>query len=392
MNKFFKRLWHFAKVTAGDLTDKFLRNQLKRGKGSASRLHRALSAPPHLEGCSSRILIQPTPLPLHKPQFFLDGVAEEKYLEKLARYGRKITTPAGIISADRVEVSFPVGMHRWNGKLLEEAVLGEIILANAKYVLDLETIPLRRKTNFSEAILLSLPWHHNIFHWMIEILPRLLLYDLSEDLHHLKLVAPKSSPRFVRESLRLTGYEDRVCFVEDGVYRFEKLHILSRLSTTADVSPFAIEWLNRKMKKSKVGTSKKRIYVSRADAKIRFVVNEQEVLDILSDFGFETVTMSQYPLEKQIEIFQQAEIVVGSHGAAFSHVAFMEPGATFIEFFESGHINQCYYRIASLKNLKYGFLVCQKKGFGFSVDTAKLKSLLQQALPGLPSLRAELTI
>lgn len=380
MNLFFKRLLHSYKVTIGNLVGSFLHYLFIRGKGSASRLHHALSNSPPLMSYSSRILIQPTSLTWYKPQFFIDGTNEKKYLEMLLNQGGKDTPWAGIISASNINVSFPNGMHMCNGKVFEEALLGTELLTNPKYFLDLETIPLKRKTSFPESILLSMPWHNNFFHWMIEILPRLLLYDLAEDLHHLKLIVPKSSPKFVRESLSLSGYEDRVYFVEDGIYTFKKLHLLSRLGKTSDISPFAIEWLARKIRVPNSETSKKKIYVSRADARNRYVTNEPEILNLLSDFGFETVTMSKYRLEEQIQIFQQAEVVVGSHGAALAHTAFMAPGAVLIEFFESGHFNRCFYRMACLKKLRYGFLVGQKDGFGFSVDIVQLKNLLKQAL------------
>jgi Glycosyltransferase 61 len=376
-----KRLLHSAKVVVGQILGKILYHLSIRGKGSVSRLHRVLLTSQTSVDYSSRILIHPTTLQFSKPQFFIEGSNAEKYLEMLADYGSKSIPASGIISANNVNVSFPLGMHLLNEKIFEEALLGTELLTNPKYFLDVETIPFRKKTFSSEAILLSLPWYHNFFHWMIEILPRLALYDLAVDLHHLRLVVPRSAPKFIRESLNLTGYEDKVYFIEDGVYRFEKLHILSRLADTADISPFAIDWLNSKVKTSNIETSKKRIYVSRADAKIRFVTNELEVQNLLSNFGFESVTMTHYSLEEQIRIFQQAEVVVGSHGAAFAHIAFMAPQAIFIEFFESGHFNRCFYRMACLKRLRYGFLVGQKNGLGFSVDIAQLESLLKQALP-----------
>ena len=371
---------HSAKVTGGNFFVTFLKHLFIRKQGSASRLHKALSNSKPLVGSSSRVLIQSTTIQLYEPQFFIDGSAQQKYLEMLANFGSKTIPSSGIISANNVDMSFPIGMHLWNGKLFEEALLDIYSLTNPKYVINLETIPFRKKKKISEAILLSLPRHYNFFHWMIEILPRFLLYDLAENLHHLMLIVPKSSPKFVRESLKLTGYENRALFVDDGVYRFEKLHILSRFAKTSDISPFAIDWLTQKIQMGNAEIPRKRIYVSRSDAKIRYITNELEIQNVLSDFGFETVIMSRYKLEEQIKIFQQAEIVVGSHGAAFAHTVFMKPGAIFIEFFESGHFNRCFYRIACLKKLKYGFLVGQKNGLGFSVDIAQLNNLLKQAL------------
>lgn len=376
----FSRLLHSYKMMGGNFIGQFLSRSFDSGKGSVSRLHHALASSEPSTEYSSRILIQPKAVPRVKPHFFVRGFVEEQYLNKINKCGRESTISAGIISAKDVDVSFPIGSHLSHGRMFEEALLGTELLKNPKYFWDVETIPFQRKIKASEAILLSLPWHHNFFHWMIEILPRLVLYDLAPDLHHLKLLVPASSPRFVKESLELTGYEDKVSFIEDGVYRFKELHILSKLSKTATVSPFAIEWLNKKVAKGDTGKPGKRLYVSRSDAKNRYVTNESEVQRLLSDFGFETVTMSHYTLKEQIKLFEQAEIVIGSHGAAFASMAFMKPNTTLIEFFRSGHFNPCFYRMACLKNLRYGFLVGQQRGPGLSVCTAQLSSLLRQAL------------
>jgi hypothetical protein len=375
---FFRRILHALKVAGGLCIGKYLQRLYLQGKGSAARLCRVVSTPQSAIECTFKEIIQPVELPLKKPEFFLEGPHKETYLKKLTSCGSDSTTSSGIISANDVDVSLPTGMHLVKGKILEEALLGPGLLINPKYVIDVETIPYKRKKVLPEAVLLSVPWHHNFFHWMIEILPRLFLYDQADDIHHLKLILPASSPRFAKESLDLAGYGNKVFLVEDGVYRFKRLHFLSRLSRAFDVSPFAIRWLDEKFKSPTTEILKRRVYISRSDAKIRYVSNEAEIQNVLSDFGFEIITMSQYPLAEQITLFRQAEIVIGSHGAAFAHLAFMNPGSTFIEFFEAGHFRQCFYRIACLKNLKYGFLVGHKNGLGFSVDVDQLRSLLMQ--------------
>lgn len=381
MKQFFERLAHTTKINLGNYIKLYLDILFKQKKGSAARLCQGLSSSQTSPGYDSKLLLEPIPLPCHQPTFFLPGLTEEQYEKDLSNYHDRFTEPAGIISVSNVNVSLPTGMHMWQGKVFEEALIGTELLTNPKYLLDLETIPFKKKTIITEpVVLLSLPWHHNFYHWLIEILPRLVLYELSDDLHGLRIIVPNSASKFVKASLSLTKYIDQVWFLDDGVYQFEKLHILSRLSKTGDVSPWAIKWLNENLVKQQTSSQKKRIYISRADAKYRFVTNESEVQNVLSDFGFETVLMTKHSLEEQIQIFQQAEIVVGSHGAAFAHAAFMKPGSVLIEFFQSGHLTDCFFRIANLKQLKYGFLVGQSENLGFSVDITQLTSMLEQAL------------
>ncbi len=188
---------------------------------------------------------------------------------------------------------------------------------------------------------------------------------------------PKSAGLFVKESLDLAGYTDRVLFLEDGVYQFEQLHLLSRLSPSSLPSPIAIQWLNDTLKIPK-RSHRRRTYVSRADANYRFVTNEQAVQRMLADYGFETVVLSDYTLEEKIQIFQESDVVLGCSGAGFSGIAFMEPTSTFIEFFQENNFADCFYNIAAIKNLQYGFLIGKTEGLGFSVDLDQLRSLLEQ--------------
>jgi capsular polysaccharide biosynthesis protein len=149
-----------------------------------------------------------------------------------------------------------------------------------------------------------------------------------------------------------------------------------------EVSPVAVNWLNKKFQHAPstlIGS--KRIYVSRRDAKIRFVSNESQLGDVLTEFGFETLVMSDLSLADQINVFRTAESVIGPHGAGFANLAFSKPGATIIEFFSRGHYGAYYNRIAGIRQLKYGFLVGEPSRVGgFSIDPNHLRAILSQAL------------
>src|SRR5690606_3248476 len=66
----------------------------------------------------------------------------------------------------------------------------------------------------------------------------------------------------------------------------------------------------------------------------------------------------------------------GSHGAAFAHLAFAPRGAAVLELFQDGHFNHCYGRMASVRGLRYGFLVCDRQGLGLRVDQDALRRLV----------------
>jgi Glycosyltransferase 61 len=110
-----------------------------------------------------------------------------------------------------------------------------------------------------------------------------------------------------------------------------------------------------------VSGTTKRIYVSRNDARLRRVRNEDRVLALLVTRGFNCVTLKGMPIADQVELFRQAEVVVAPHGAGLAHIAWCKPGTKIIEFFpdpagprgKSKNATANFWLIAKQRNLDY---------------------------------------
>lgn len=350
------------------------------------------NAAPSDDALQYRVLREPVPIPPVDVAIVDEqSPATARYCAMHATWGGSHTARAGIITAHDVRVSMPTGMHRFRRRILGEGVLGLNALQNPKYVVAFAAMAVLGATELAEGVLLALPWNHNFYHWLIEMLPRLQLVEEMPELQQLPLLVPASAPAFVHDSLQLTGYADRALHLEDGVYRAETLHIPSRLAPASDVSPLAVEWLDRHFPHAPVRG--RRLYISRGDASVRYVANDHAVSQMLEDeFGFETLVMSELSLEDQVRAFREATVVIGAHGAAFAHVAFSPPGATLIEIFQDGHFNHCYGHMAAIRDVRYGFLVAERHGLGMEVDLDALRrvtrrALLQDAVDAAPSHR-----
>lgn len=68
----------------------------------------------------------------------------------------------------------------------------------------------------------------------------------------------------------------------------------------------------------------KRIFISRKDAAMRRIINEEELLDTLKKYDFQEYVLEQMTIEEQIELFYNAEVAIGSHGAGFSNIIFSD--------------------------------------------------------------------
>ena len=293
--------------------------------------------------------------------------------------------PAGIISVSDICVSFPYPVHRWKGKVFVEGLRGTSkFVSEPRYLIALETIPFAKKTKMPEGVLLAMPSLNNYYHWLVEILPRLRMVEEDERLRDLPLIMPKNKlAKYVYDSLKITGYFDKVNFLDDGVYQFEKLHIPTLFSPPCRPSPLAIEWLRNHFLTETITKGKRRIYVSRRDSAERYVSNEVEVEELLSEFGFETICPGNYSLEEQVKIFQEAEMIIGSHGAAFANLAFTPSESVFIELFRKSRGNPVYRKLAAIRNLKYGVFVCQEDNAGQYVDINGLREVVEKAVATL---------
>lgn len=68
-----------------------------------------------------------------------------------------------------------------------------------------------------------------------------------------------------------------------------------------------------------------KVFISRANVNKRNF-NEDEVFDVLGNYGFERVCPETMTFEEQISLFANADWIIGGSGAAFSNLLFCNPG------------------------------------------------------------------
>ena len=125
-----------------------------------------------------------------------------------------------------------------------------------------------------------------------------------------------------------------------------------------------------------------KIYISRKDAKIRKIINEQQLINALRRKNFEIFVTGKLPFKKQIEIFFNAKTILSIHGAAQANMIFSpinddkEGGQTIIEIFPETFRDIGFLLIGKTKKLDYKYFFGSKEDLkrNFSVD---INALLQ---------------
>lgn len=230
---------------------------------------------------------------------------------------------------------------------------------------------------------------NNYYHWMMEFLPKIsVMLDpenqfFSEIFRDARILMPANPSRWMMQSLQMIGIgEEQLFRTSSKQLRVEDLIFIPEFGTLYSLPAWALSWLRKSFSAYMVPpeTSNKRIYISRRKAATRHVENEDQVLQMLSRYGFRDVVLEEMSLADQIALFSQAEIIVGPHGAGFSNIVF-STGATLIDIFEPNHVSSCFYCLCYDRGQHYWYLMSETvDGVNMHVDVDKLERTLELAL------------
>jgi capsular polysaccharide biosynthesis protein len=112
-------------------------------------------------------------------------------------------------------------------------------------------------------------------------------------------------------------------------------------------------FLPKSVLKNKYG---KKLFISRAKALTRRILNEDEVISFLGNHGFSVVYAEDLTIEEQASIYNNAECIIAVHGANLVNVLFCNPGTKICEIRYTKHAmyyKKLYYEIAQNCKLQY---------------------------------------
>ncbi len=216
----------------------------------------------------------------------------------------------------------------------------------------LPPVRLKRATWFIERV------YHNHSHWLTAHLPKLLL--LRERGALADVVLPAQRTAAIDGSLRMLGIdpaqfrtydESRPLHVEEftllGTDRFrpELLRLV----------PAAFGVLN-------APPPSRRVFISRAGATRRRLVNEDDLWNILDPAGFERVCMEALSFEQQVELMKQTRVLLAPHGAGLTNMMFCPPGTQVVELADLCFPNPNFYALASA--MRHDYWLIPTEGLG----------------------------
>ncbi|UUO04953.1 glycosyltransferase family 61 protein [Blastopirellula sp. J2-11] len=204
----------------------------------------------------------------------------------------------------------------------------------------------------------------NYYHWTFEMLSQLRLVEqagVSFDY----VAAPKRHA-FALESLQLLGIE-RSQILPMGRYT----HIQATQLIVPSVAcyypqPAGVDYLREKMQFQSWShyehDKRIKLYIARRRHSSRHIVNDAELFAALKPLGFRQVYLEDLPLKKQIQLFQQASVVVGPHGAGLSNLVYSRPGTAIFEITPTCRPPLFFHYLAEINALRYAVYFGQPVG------------------------------
>jgi len=219
-----------------------------------------------------------------------------------------------------------------------------------------------KKINGIGAVLIS-PESHNYYHWLSDVLPRIKLYEPVLDKIDIFCVSSNVPANFLEILPDFGIAKDKLIFVDKKEkLHFDHLYVASLPGSEGRSPQWAIDYIREKLVKSTEDEkSQKKIYFKRNVGAERNILNEDAIITILKTNGFEIIDPGVLTIQQQVNLMQQAKIIISAHGAALSNLLFSNDDMIVIELFSPDYFRtDCYYTLSSIRKLNYWYIAGSK--------------------------------
>ena len=226
----------------------------------------------------------------------------------------------------------------------------------------------RSAATLSKAILLLTPVQSsNYYHWIADVLPRLLLIEKCNlsDFDERWVLLHQTSRAYELDTLAIAGVSPAMIFrfkpfetvrVQDLVVADFQLSfseqpfpawkrlLLTDFKHKALTSGKAVESTTQ---------SNKKIYLLRGKQRIRRLIGEERLIAMLQDEGFHILDPQQLTLVEQVRALADAQVVVALHGAALTNIVFCAENTLIIELRSTHKPPNFFLEIAKTYKLRF---------------------------------------
>jgi hypothetical protein len=230
--------------------------------------------------------------------------------------------------------------------------------------------------------------NENYWHWLFDVLPRLFLAKQVMNLENIDFfLFPSLDQKFQIETLDILGIptnkrlsSTHYRHIEaDKIIVTDHPYILKNdpIKEIEDLPLWISDWLKESFvgKDLKSEISSKRFFIDRKDSisnhtALRNIKNEAEIKTFLKNKNFEIISLKNLSFNNCVQLFNNAEFIIGLHGAGFANLSFCKPSTKIIEFRITA--GKMYENLAKINNLKYDSITAQPENLDHTIQLGSI--------------------
>ena len=167
-------------------------------------------------------------------------------------------------------------------------------------------------------------WEWNYYHFWIDVLGKLPLYDSVGIDKSLTLLVGRyvHEQPFAKQTLALGGFASRNWLAPDEQNRL--VVSTDEVIYCRTLQPYRsrVEYLLRELKVQPLPGATDRIFLTRRPPSGRLLLNERELLPVLDFHGFRVIDAATMTIAEHIETFSRTRYLVAVHGAGIVNLIF----------------------------------------------------------------------
>ena len=187
----------------------------------------------------------------------------------------------------------------------------------------------------------------NYWHWLFDVLPRIGILEKSSYKHKPSYyLLPSTSKKYQTQSLQelkispanlIDGEKNKHIMCKNLIAVDHPINFKNNPSKSIlDIPLWLIIWLRKKYIKTKYTKKNtcKNFFISReSDSNLssRKIINNEKLKKYLFSLGFKSIILSNLSFKNQVKMFNNANFIIGLHGAGFANMVFCNPSTKIIE-------------------------------------------------------------
>ncbi len=215
--------------------------------------------------------------------------------------------------------------------------------------------------------------NNNFFHWLFDVLPRIAIVEKKDKLREINFFLCPELNKWQLETLDILGISKTKCLSSVHYRHIESNNIITTshpwvrteniINEIENLPSWISNWLKQKFLPFKSNNKfPKKFFIDRSDSTsnlkdLRYIINENEVLDFVKSKGFETIKLSELSFKDELKLFNDADTVIGLQGAGLTNLIWCNQNTKIIEL-RSKLTNKLFENLAfqnqiNFKKLEY---------------------------------------